>query len=131
MPPLLNRVVLPICDDWPEFCRIPLLWAIIAVKLACQVAEGLQGCTVGVKPFVIDTVPSPMAHTHEPTVSPVITMYKGLVNIDVQVTGSDALQVGKPPTCFAVKTQACQSFSTIFVSQAPAIVRTPFMIVGD
>jgi hypothetical protein len=71
----------------------------MAVVAAYQVAQGLEGCTVAVKPFVMDTVPVSTATTQEPSVSPVITMYKGLVSIDVQVTGSAAVQVQKPPTC--------------------------------
>jgi hypothetical protein len=71
------------------------LWTAFAVLVMFRTvaAAGLQGCEVRLRPHVMDTDPSYMTWTPDPTVTPVVNTYMALVDIDVQVTGGQGLQV--------------------------------------
>lgn len=71
------------------------LWAVLALAMMYRRVEGLAGCEVRVKPYVMDTYPSYLNWTADPTVTPVVKVYMAMVDIDVQVTGDQALQVIK------------------------------------
>ncbi len=85
------------CDT----CRMVSLWAVLALTMMYRGVEGLAGCEVRVKPYVMDTYPSYMTWTEDPTVTPVVKVYMAFVDIDVQVTGYQPLKVmkGNLPIC--------------------------------
>lgn len=74
-------------------CRHVSLTVFIGTVLTLSGTASADGCKVRVQSYVIFTEPSYYAVAGEPTVTPVQKLYRGLIDLNVQLTGDQHLEV--------------------------------------
>ncbi len=74
-------------------CRIVSVWTVMVLITKYRGVVSLNGCAVRVRPHVLGREPSHLTRASGPSVTPLVQVYMGFVDIDVDVTGSPPSQV--------------------------------------
>ncbi len=103
--------------DYAPRRHLPLS-VLICIFCTLYGSASAGGCKVRVQSYVIYTEPSYYAVAGEPTVTPVQKFYRGLIDLNVQLTGDEQLEVWGllEPICDSVSSpvQSLQRVSAYF-----------------